>query len=98
MLFFLLSNFATGIKSSLIFRYNKSFILNVDDPKDMPVLIIPTSLNLVSFIKNQSWIIATVGWHYWLSARESEHTPEMERDGEAWRAAVRGVAASDTAL
>ena len=59
----------------MIFRYNKSFILNVDDPKDMPVLIIPTRLNLVSFIKNQSWIIATVAWHHRLSAHESEQTP-----------------------
>lgn len=82
MLFFLLSNFATGIKSSLIFRYNKSFILNVDDPKDMPVLIIPTSLNLVSFIKNQSWIIATVGRHHWLSARESEHIRRWRGTGK----------------
>ena len=82
----------------MIFRYNKSFILNVDDPKDMPVLIIPTRLNLVSFIKNQSWIITTVGWHHRLSAHESEQTPEMVRVGEAWRAAVHGIAESRTQL
>ena len=34
-----------------------------------------------------------VGWHHRLDGHEIEHTP---RDGEAWRAAVHGVAKSRT--
>lgn len=51
----LLTNFITGIMRSYLTSskpgYNKS-ILNVDDSKDMSVLIKPTKLNLFSFIKN----------------------------------------------
>ena len=32
-----------------------------------------------------------VGWYRWLSGHESEQTPEMVKDREAWCAAVHGV-------
>ena len=36
------------------------------------------------------------GWHHWLDGRESEWTPELVMDREAWRAAIQGVTESDT--
>ena len=36
-----------------------------------------------------------VGWHHWLNGRGFEQTGRQQRR-EAWRAAVRGVAESDT--
>ena len=38
------------------------------------------------------------GWHHWLDGRESEWTPGLVMDREAWRAAVHGVAKSRTWL
>ena len=38
------------------------------------------------------------GWHRWLDGRESEWTPELMMDREAWRAAIHGVAKSQTRL
>ena len=38
------------------------------------------------------------GWHHWLDGRESEWTPELVTDREAWRAAIHGVAKSRTQL
>ena len=37
-----------------------------------------------------------VGWHYRLDGYESEMLRELVIDREAWRAAVHGVAESDT--
>ena len=37
------------------------------------------------------------GWHHWLDGRESEWTPGVG-DGQAWRAAIHGVAKSRTGL
>ena len=37
-----------------------------------------------------------VGWHHQLNAHESEETLEIVKDIGAWRAAVHGVAESDT--
>ena len=39
-----------------------------------------------------------VGWHDRLNGRESERTPELVTDREAWRAAGHGVAKSRTRL
>ena len=39
-----------------------------------------------------------VGWHHWLSGHESEWTPGVGDGREAWRAAVHGVAKSQTRL
>ena len=39
-----------------------------------------------------------VGWHHWLNAQEVEQALKMVRDREAWRAAVHGVAKSQTQL
>ena len=40
-----------------------------------------------------------VGWHQQLNGREFEQTPgDTVKDGEAWRAAVHGVAKSRTRL
>ena len=36
------------------------------------------------------------GWYHWLDGRESEWTPELVMDREAWRAAIHGVAKSRT--
>ena len=38
------------------------------------------------------------GWHHWLDGRESEWTPGVVMDREAWRAAIHGVAKSRTPL
>ena len=37
-------------------------------------------------------------WHHWLDGRESEWTPELVMDREAWRAAIHGVSKSWTRL
>ena len=37
-------------------------------------------------------------WHHWLDGRESQWTPELVLDREAWRAAIHGVAKSQTRL
>ena len=37
-----------------------------------------------------------VGWHHWLNGHESEQAPGDSKDGEAWFAAVHGLAESDT--
>ena len=39
-----------------------------------------------------------VGWHHRLNGHELEQTPESVEDREAWRAAVLGVAESQTGL
>ena len=39
-----------------------------------------------------------VGWHHWLSGHEFEYLWELVMDREAWRAAVHGVAKSQTRL
>ena len=39
-----------------------------------------------------------VGWHHWLSRHEFEKLRKMVKDREAWRAAVHGVAKSQTLL
>jgi len=36
-----------------------------------------------------------VEWHHWLDGYESEQTPELVMDREAWCAAVHGIAESD---
>ena len=38
------------------------------------------------------------GWHHWLNRRESEWTPGVHSDREAWRAVIHGVAKSRTRL
>ena len=38
------------------------------------------------------------GWHHGLDGRESDRTPELVMDREAWRAAIHGVAKSRTRL
>ena len=40
----------------------------------------------------------TVGWHHQLNGHEIQQTAEMVKDGEAWHAAVHGVAKSWTQL
>ena len=37
-----------------------------------------------------------VGWHHWLNEYEFEQTLGDSNDREAWRAAIHGVAKSDT--
>ena len=37
-------------------------------------------------------------WHHWLDGRESEWTPELVMDREAWHAAIHGVTKSRTGL
>ena len=39
-----------------------------------------------------------VGWHHLLNGREFEQAVGLVMDGEAWRAAVHGVAKSQTRL
>ena len=36
-----------------------------------------------------------VGWHHRLNGQEFEQAQEMVKDGEAWHAAVHGVAELD---
>ena len=36
------------------------------------------------------------GWHHWLNGHEFEQLQEMMKDREAWRAAIHGVAKSQT--
>ena len=38
------------------------------------------------------------GWHHWLNGHESEWTPGVLMDREAWRSAIHGVAKSRTRL
>ena len=38
------------------------------------------------------------GWHHWLDGRESSELRKLVMDGEAWRAAILGVAKSRTGL
>ena len=38
------------------------------------------------------------GWHHWLDGLESEWTPELVMDREAWRASIHGDAKSRTWL
>ena len=38
------------------------------------------------------------GWHHGLDGRESELTPEVVMDREAWRTVIHGVANSQTQL
>ena len=37
-------------------------------------------------------------WHHWLDGRESQWTPRVVMDREAWRAAIHGVTKSRTRL
>ena len=39
-----------------------------------------------------------VGWHHQIEGHESEQTPEMVKEREAWRAAVHGVTKSEAQL
>ena len=39
-----------------------------------------------------------VGWHQQLNGHEFKQAPEMVKDRKAWRAAVHGVAKSQTQL
>ena len=39
-----------------------------------------------------------IGWDQGLNGHEFEQTPEIVKDGEAWYAAVHGVAKSQTRL
>ena len=39
-----------------------------------------------------------VGWHHRLNGHEFEQVPGDVKDGEAWHAAVHGVAKSQTRL
>ena len=43
-------------------------------------------------------LFCMAGWHHWLDGRESEWTPELVMDREAWSAAIHGVAKSRTRL
>ena len=51
-------------------------------------------LQFLEFYSNK----LTAGWHHWLDGRESEWTPGVGDDREAWRAAIHGVAKSRTRL
>ena len=37
-----------------------------------------------------------VGWHHLFNGHKSEQTQEIVKDREAWRAAVHGIAKSQT--
>ena len=37
-----------------------------------------------------------VGWNHWLNGLESEQTPEIVKDREAWHAAVHEFSKSQT--
>ena len=43
-------------------------------------------------------LFCMAGWHHWLDGRESEWTPELVMDREAWHAAIHGVTKSRTQL
>ena len=47
-------------------------------------------LQFLEFYSNK----LTAGWHHWLDGRESEWTPGVGDDREAWRAAIHGVTKS----
>ena len=50
-----------------------------------------TNINSIRYVEMD-------GWHHWLDGRESEWTPGVGEDREAWCAAIHGVAKSRTRL
>ena len=85
------------------------FIGRTDPEAETPILWLPEVKNWLigkdpdaGKIKKQEEKGMTenemAGWHHWLDGRESEWTPGVGDDREAWRAAIHGVTKSRTRL